>query len=76
MKEHPEHAGQEEADLESATAIIEKLYIRCLTRKPTPEELEVVLQGRPDPKDVKGRRRFYDGIIWALLNSSEFMLNH
>ena len=76
MKEHPEHAGQEEAALESATAIIEKLYIRCLTRKPTPEELEVVLQGRPDPKDVKGRRRFYDGIIWALLNSSEFMLNH
>ncbi|MGC6465673.1 MAG: DUF1549 domain-containing protein [Akkermansiaceae bacterium] len=76
MKEHPEHSNQPEASLASATAIIEKLYIRCLTRKPTPEELEVVLQGRPDPKDVRGRRRFYDGVIWALLNSSEFMLNH
>ena len=68
LKAHP--------DPGDAEAIVEKLYIRSLTRKPTPEELEIVLSGRPDPKDARAQRRFYDGVLWALLNSSEFLLNH
>ncbi len=70
LKEHPEGS---EAD---AKQIIENLYIRALTRKPTPEEFEIILSVRPDPKDKKARRTYYDGILWSLLNSSEFLLNH
>lgn len=79
LKEHPEPGDDEEAALAAAKVIVEKLYVRTLTRKPTEEEMKVVLEGRlflKDAKDGRARRRFYDGVIWALLNSSEFMLNH
>lgn len=76
LAKYPEPAGDPEKSLASAKTILEELYVRTLTRKPTKEELEVILAGRPDSKDRKARRRFYDGVIWALLNSSEFMLNH
>jgi len=53
--------------------IIEELYIRTLSRKPTTGEvakLEKILAEEPDKK--KG----LEDVLWALLNTREFMFNH
>jgi hypothetical protein len=54
--------------------IIEELYVRCLTRKPTAAEvagvMEMVNEDGADPKVV------LTDLFWALLNSQEFMFNH
>ena len=53
--------------------IIETLYIRSLSRKPSPEErkkMETLIAGHAN------ERKPYDDIFWALLNSTEFEFNH
>jgi hypothetical protein len=45
----------------------------CLSRKPSPEEmqkLEAVLAAEPIPRNA------VDDILWAVLNSREFLFNH
>lgn len=52
---------------------ISELYFRCLSRKPTPEELEKltpVLAQAADQSQALG------DVFWALLNSREFLFNH
>ena len=58
---------------QSPEQIIEKLYIRCLSRKPQPEELAALKPLFAEGNDVK---RSLDDIFWALLNSREFLFNH
>jgi hypothetical protein len=53
--------------------VIEDLFIRCLTRKPTAEELEGFLKLTPQPP---ANAQPYEDLVWALLNSTEFMFNH
>ena len=53
--------------------IIEKLYIRCLCRKPLAEELAALKPLFVEGSDVK---RSLDDVFWALLNSREFLFNH
>jgi hypothetical protein len=54
-------------------AVIEELFIRCLARRPTSEEragfgvLIAEPPGTPQP---------YEDLVWALLNSTEFLFNH
>ena len=53
--------------------IVEEMYIRCLTRRPTETEwtaLKEVLTSGPNPKSG------LEDIYWALLNSREFLFNH
>jgi hypothetical protein len=54
-------------------AVAEALYVRCLSRKPTPAEarrIEAKLSASPDkPKAL-------EDLFWALLNSNEFLFNH
>ena len=53
--------------------ILEELYIRCLSRKPTEKEraaLDQVLANEQDKKQV------LDDVFWAMLNSREFVFNH
>lgn len=53
--------------------IVERLYIRTLTRKPTAEEMQAVtemLAEADSPLPV------LQDVFWALLNSREFMFNH
>jgi hypothetical protein len=57
----------------SPEAIIEQLFIRALSRKPTAEELAGMraLIG----EKIKDRKAFED-LFWGLLNSTEFSFNH
>lgn len=55
-------------------AIIEQMYLETLSRRPTPAESQrlaaYVSKHTGDPKLA------YSDVLWALLNSSEFTLNH
>jgi hypothetical protein len=53
--------------------VIKTLYLRCLTREPTPEELAQIkktLTGQANQKDA------LEDVFWALLNSREFCFQH
>ena len=57
-----------------AEEVIEQLYLRCLSRKPTAEEL-TKLKGML-PEDPTEKRKLIEDVFWALLNSDEFLFNH
>jgi hypothetical protein len=53
--------------------IIEKLFVRCLSRKPTAKEVEELgklVAAAPD--EVQG----LEDVFWVVLNSREFIFNH
>jgi hypothetical protein len=52
---------------------ITELYLRCLSRKPTPEELAKLV---PTLGGEKERAQGLDDLFWALLNCREFLFNH
>lgn len=55
--------------------IITELYLRTLTREPTPSELQHLLTNhRETPEEIASE--FYPDLFWALLNSKEFIFNH
>jgi hypothetical protein len=54
--------------------IVEHLYLAALSRRPTPHELERTLA--LVHKHANEPRQAYGDILWVLLNSSEFTLNH
>ena len=54
--------------------VIEELYVRCYSRKPTAPELEKIKALLPEkPNEQRG---VLEDAFWALLNSQEFMFNH
>ena len=68
----PSLLGQHETN----EPIIETLYIRALSRKPTEAELNGILKILPDTTDRQPRHKAFNNVLWGLLNSSEFMFNH
>jgi hypothetical protein len=54
--------------------ILESLYLRTLSRKPRPEEVER-LTAYVRKADGEPRKAYAD-ILWCLINSSEFTVNH
>ncbi|MGD9722143.1 MAG: DUF1549 and DUF1553 domain-containing protein [Pirellulales bacterium] len=53
--------------------VVEMIYVTCLSRKPTPEEvarLEPILGTEANPRNA------VDDILWAVLNSREYLFNH
>lgn len=65
--------GRRLAEKKSPPEIIEELYVRCLSRKPQPQELarlNAILANEPDQKKA------LEDIFWAILNTREFMFNH
>lgn len=53
--------------------VIEALYLRCLTRKPTATEIKNLMALVAEQKDPKVA---LEDIFWALMNSREFLFNH
>ena len=56
--------------------LISELYVRALCRQPSEMELQAILRERPEESDYNTLRTYYSGVLWALLNSSEFLFNH
>ena len=51
--------------------IVEDIFMSTLSRQPTPEEIDVALQLME-----RDRKVGLENVQWALLNSTEFLLNH
>ncbi len=56
-----------------AAEVIEKLYLSTLSRRPTANEVELMTAY---VKKAENPTKGYGDVLWALLNSSEFTLNH
>jgi hypothetical protein len=55
-------------------AIVDHLYLACYGRRPT--ETESRTAQAAITTDPAGRRRAIEDILWALVNSAEFVFNH
>lgn len=55
-------------------AKIETLFLAALTRRPSEKEMETLLQHVDSQPSVEDRREAYGEILWALINTPEFVL--
>ena len=55
--------------------IVEELYIRALTRKPSDVERKKFMDAIVGT-DEKEKKQALEDVIWALINSTEFGYNH
>jgi len=56
--------------------ILDEIYLATLSRFPSKKEKQILLKIVPDnPSDRAGRLALQD-VLWAILNSKEFLLNH
>ena len=53
--------------------VVDELYVRCLSREPTPKERTDLAKLLDNQKD---KQKALDDVFWALLNTREFMFNH
>ncbi len=57
--------------------VVEDLYVRCVSRKPTPDEMKAVTeQVAAVGEDAAQREMVLNDVFWALLNSKEYLFNH
>jgi hypothetical protein len=61
------------ADKRPDEAKIQDLYLIALSRRPTAEETEVLLSHIAKKGDAQTA---YEDILWALINTKEFLFNH
>lgn len=65
--------GDAKADSIDIAKAIEDAYLRTLSRKPMEHEVDIANQFIADAKDQMDGLR---GVMWALLNTKEFIVNH
>jgi hypothetical protein len=56
------------------SAIIDEIFLATLSRFPNEKEKETITQHIP--KGGKGREDALQDVVWAVMNTKEFMLNH
>ena len=54
----------------SDEAVVVELYLRCLAREPENSEVKICLS---HVRKTGDRREAFEDILWALLNSTEFL---
>jgi hypothetical protein len=52
---------------------VEELYLATYSRYPTPQELQLAVKALAG---AKVRQTAAEDILWALMNSKEFVFNH
>ena len=62
---------------------IRELYLSAFAREPNEKEIALAdeylakeTQNKNDKERLTGKRHAYEDIIWALLNTKEFLFNH
>ena len=62
---------------------IRELYLSAYSREPDGKEAAVAKDyiakktaNKDDKETLAGRRQAYEDIVWALLNTKEFLFNH
>lgn len=66
---HETMLGRELDEIKDNGALVEELYLRTLSREPTPAEMKTALAYCDE---TKNRQYVFEDLLWALLNSSEF----
>jgi len=61
------------ADKKTPEQVIDELYLRTFSRKPSADEVAAI---NAQLKDEKDPAPVLNDLFWALLNSQEFMFNH
>jgi len=56
-----------------AAAVIEELYLRAFSRRPTDAELKRTMDYVAGQTDMK---KALEDVLWVIVNSKEFMFNH
>ncbi len=51
--------------------VVEELYLACYSRRPTPAELQALLETTAQPNPA--RRQWIEDVLWSLINSPEFL---
>lgn len=68
--ESPTALGKLLASTKDDSAVAEELYLRCLAREPKPDELKTCLDY---VKKTGNRNEAFEDVLWALVNSTEFI---
>lgn len=72
---HKDGRARELAESDRSTAeIVAELYLGAFGRFPTPEELSLASRAYAVPESI--RQTATEDILWALLNTAEFIFNH
>ena len=56
--------------------MVEELYLACFTRLPAEEEMNIALAALTAAPDAPKQRQALEDVLWALINSAEFVFNH
>ncbi|HKP38739.1 MAG TPA: DUF1553 domain-containing protein, partial [Pyrinomonadaceae bacterium] len=55
---------------------VKQLYLTALAREPNEKELAIAQGHLAKAKDEKAKRQAYEDMVWALINTKEFLFNH
>jgi hypothetical protein len=73
IRDRAGRAAQLAESLNQPPQIVEQLYLAALARRPTAEEQTLMSEAFAAGRD---RREAAEDVLWALLNSKEFLYNH
>ncbi len=55
---------------------VDELYLACYSRLPKEEELNIAISTLTAAEEPQKKRQALEDILWALINSAEFVFNH